>query len=321
VLPTTTLDSIETALAADAAGASVTEGATGRHHEACQNCGAVLQGPYCHRCGQHDEEIKRPLWSLAEHALDSLFHFDSRILRAYGWLLFRPGRMTIAFLAGQRARFVPPIRLYIFTSLIFFLALGVSGFVLVQPVSTRVVDGDSSTNNITLKLLAPPSATPVLLPGSIGHSDGGVINVTRHGKQRKVSVEQMIELANDPVHMSAFLTEWLPKVLVAAMPLFALLLGLLYVRRKRYLIDHLVLTLHLHAFLFAVGILLIGLRATTGEGLPPFLLPALLSLYFLLTIKRVYAQSWVRTIIKSFVLWLAYPIILLLSAVALAIWT
>ncbi|MDB5364684.1 MAG: hypothetical protein JWM77_611 [Rhodospirillales bacterium] len=318
--PTTTLDSLETALVADAASASI-ESAGGRHNEACQNCAAVLQGPYCHRCGQHDEEIKRPLWSLAEHAMDSLFHFDSRVLRSYAWLLFRPGRMTRAYLSGQRAKFVPPIRLYIFTSLLFFLALSASGLVLVQPVSHRAADGDTTTNNIMLELLAPPSTTPVLLPDEIAHSDADVINVTRHGKQRTISVEKLVELANDPVHLSAFLTDWLPKVLVAAMPLFALLLGLLYVRRKRYLIDHLVLTLHLHALLFAVGLLLIGLRAATGHGLPAFALPSLLALYFLLTIKRVYAQNWARTIVKGFVLGLAYPIILMLSAIAFAIWT
>jgi hypothetical protein len=66
---------------------------------------------------------------------------------------------------------------------------------------------------------------------------------------------------------------------------------------------------------------LIALRAATGFSLPAFLLPVLLTLYFLLTIKRVYAQNWFKTSIKSFILFLAYPNILLLAAVALALWT
>jgi hypothetical protein len=320
VLPTTTLNALEGALAADAVGTTIATGATSGHRKACQNCGTALQGPYCHHCGQYDEKSKRPWWILVEHAPDSPNRFDSRILRSYGWLLVRPGRMTAAFLAGQRAKFVPPIRLYIFTSLIFFLALSASGFVLLQPVSKRVVHGDDTTNNVTFELLAPPSTTPVFLPGDIEHSDDNVINIGRGDKQKKITVDQVIQLVNDPVRMSAFLTEWLPRVLVAAMPAFALLLGLLYIRRRRHLIDHLVLTLHLHSFLFAVGVLLIGLRAATGISLPAFLLPGLLGLYFLLTIKRVYAQNWFKTLLKSFILFLAYPNILLFAAIALALW-
>jgi Protein of unknown function (DUF3667) len=323
-VPTTTLDSLETGLAADAAAATASDGGPGGQHEQCLNCETVLQGPYCHRCGQHDEEIKRPLWSLAEHALDSVFHFDSRILRSYGWLLARPGRMTAAFLAGQRARFVPPIRLYIFTSLIFFLALSASGFVLIQPVSFRTTEGDHTTNTIAFELLSPPAAEPVLLPANIAAAEDGapdmLLDVTRHGQRRTISVAQAIDYVNHPVRLSQLITEWLPKVLIAAMPFFVLLLGLLYVRRGRFLIDHVVLTLHLHAFLFAVGILLIALRAATGLGVPgPVLFFALLA-YFVLTIKRVYAQDWARTLLKSFVLLLAYPCILALAIMALAVW-
>ncbi|GIL40522.1 DUF3667 domain-containing protein [Roseiterribacter gracilis] len=321
MLPTTTLHALEGALAIDAAGTALAAGAQPGEHQACQNCGTALQGPYCHHCGQYDEKSKRPWWILVEHAPDSPTRFQSRILRSYAWLLLRPGRMTAAFLAGQRARFVPPIRLYIFTSLIFFLALGASGLVLVQPVSERIQHDGDTDNNVTFELLAPPRKTPVLLPGDIQHEGDGVIKIGRKGKQKKINIDQLVELVNDPVKMSAFLTEWLPRVLVAAMPIFALLLGLLYIRRRRGLIDHLVLTLHLHAFLFEVGVLLIGLRVATGISLPAFALPLLLSVYFLLTIKRVYRQNWFKTCVKSFILFLAYPNILLLAAVALAIWT
>lgn len=321
-MPTTTLHALEGALAADAAGTTLAAGAAPGHRSTCQNCAAALQGPYCHRCGQFDEKSKRPWWILLEHAPDSPNRFDSRILRSYLWLLFRPGRMTAAFLAGQRARFVPPVRLYIFTSLIFFLALSASGLVLVQPISTRITHGDDTDNTITFELLARPSDQPVLQPGDIEHDSTDEIRIGSKGKQKKIHVnkEKIIELVNNPVRLSAFLTEWVPRVLVAAMPAFALLLGLLYIRRRRGLVEHLVLTLHLHAFVFAVGTLLIALRVTTGLGLSQGILTLLLTVYFVLTIRRVYQQNWFKTLVKSFILWTAYPVILSLAATALAIW-
>lgn len=317
MLPTTTIHALEGALAADAAGTALAAGARHGDEKTCLNCGTALRGPYCHQCGQYDEKSKRPWWILVEHAPDSPNRFDSRLLRSYLWLLFRPGRMTAAFLAGQRARFVPPIRLYIFTSLIFFLALGASGFVLLQPVSERIRHGDDTDNNVTFELLAPPRTTPVLLPGDVTDE---TITIGPRGKQKIIKVDRVVELVNDPVKMSAFLTEWLPRLLVGAMPVFALLLGILYVRRKRGLLEHLVLTLHLHSFLFAFGIVLIALRAATGVGVPGPWLSLLLSVYFVLTIKRVYRQGWIRTLLKSFILFCAYPVILVFAAAGLAYW-
>lgn len=99
--------------------------AAGRHasDDLCSNCGAELQGGFCHVCGQAAHSLRRPVWSLIGEALETLFAFDGRFRRTVPDLMVRPGRVTRAYLDGRRARFLPPFRLYILASLVFFVLL------------------------------------------------------------------------------------------------------------------------------------------------------------------------------------------------------
>ena len=61
---------------------------------------------------------------MAEEFLEGVFHFDGKVFSTAKLLLFRPGELTRRFLAGHRVPYVPPIRLYVFISFVFFLLLG-----------------------------------------------------------------------------------------------------------------------------------------------------------------------------------------------------
>ncbi len=94
----------------------------------CANCGAVLKGFHCHVCGQTSRGFHRPIWVLIIEALETLFALDGRFWRTAPRLLTAPGDVTAIYLAGARARFVQPFRLFLFTSIIFFvLANAVAG--------------------------------------------------------------------------------------------------------------------------------------------------------------------------------------------------
>lgn len=87
----------------------------------CANCNTKLQGAVCHHCGQLADEFHRPVRGLVGEIIEGLLALDGRVARTIPNLLLRPGRITRAYLKGQRARFMPPFRLYIVASLIFFL--------------------------------------------------------------------------------------------------------------------------------------------------------------------------------------------------------
>lgn len=84
--------------------------------EGCLNCGAVLAGEFCHRCGQKSEPRVLPVRQMAAGLADDLLSLDSRIVRTLRGLLFRPGSLTTEYLAGRRVGYVPPFRLYLMVS-------------------------------------------------------------------------------------------------------------------------------------------------------------------------------------------------------------
>jgi hypothetical protein len=92
-----------------------------RGSPSCLNCGTPLQGPFCHYCGQPDRNFLRFFPALLRELASDFLDFDSRFMRTMKPLLFHPGRLTRDFLAGRRYRYTPPLRLYLFASIVFFL--------------------------------------------------------------------------------------------------------------------------------------------------------------------------------------------------------
>jgi len=87
----------------------------------CLNCGTELMGPFCYYCGQPDKNLMRFFPALLRDLLEDVVDFDSRFMRTLKPLLFHPGKLTRDYLDGRRFRYVPPMRLYIFSSVIFFI--------------------------------------------------------------------------------------------------------------------------------------------------------------------------------------------------------
>ncbi|MFN9034113.1 MAG: DUF3667 domain-containing protein, partial [Alphaproteobacteria bacterium] len=73
--------------------------------EACANCGAILQGRFCHACGQSADLRKRSILHLAWEAGESLFHLDGRLARTLPLLFFRPGKLARDLIEGRIARY------------------------------------------------------------------------------------------------------------------------------------------------------------------------------------------------------------------------
>jgi hypothetical protein len=98
-----------------------------RHHlrkeKNCLNCGATVEERYCTRCGQENVEPKESVGHLIGHFFADITHFDSKIFTTLKDLIWRPGFLTREYVEGRRAAYLNPIRMYIFISAIFFVAL------------------------------------------------------------------------------------------------------------------------------------------------------------------------------------------------------
>ena len=88
-------------------------------HGTCLNCGTVLTGRYCHACGQ-SSHVHKTLMSIVHDLLHGVFHFEGKIWRTIPMLVLHPGQLTRRYIDGERARFVSPLALFLFTVFLLF---------------------------------------------------------------------------------------------------------------------------------------------------------------------------------------------------------
>lgn len=92
------------------------------HETACLNCGTTLVGSHCHACGQA-AHVHRTLGAFFHDLLHGVFHFEGRIWRTLPMLAWRPGDLTRRYVAGERARFVSPLALFLFAVFLMFAVM------------------------------------------------------------------------------------------------------------------------------------------------------------------------------------------------------
>ncbi len=293
----------------------------------CLNCETVLQGPYCHQCGQHDFEFHRSFRHVLLEALETWLHFDGKFFRNVGSLLFRPGRISQDFNDGRRAAQVPPFRLYIFVSFVFFLVT------VLQPHSAEdlLVSTDARSDS-TVAAAVPAPGTPSEAKASesvsrnIGVSVPGRVMAPlpeRSADLPKAASDQTSDFARSflgKLHqageekqqtLDAFLHA-VPKMMLVCVPLFALYTRMLYRERALVYLHHLVISVHYHTSLFLWLLLSEALTYLVGCISPALAGPVdigagiWLLVYPIVMLRRLFGDSWLRTTLKSVALSAVY---------------
>jgi hypothetical protein len=92
----------------------------------CLNCGAALIGPHCHQCGQpaHVHRSVSAWWHDLAHGV---LHLDGKIWRTLPLLAWRPGELTRRYIQGERAKFVSPLALFLFSVFLMFAMFSAFG--------------------------------------------------------------------------------------------------------------------------------------------------------------------------------------------------
>ena len=266
----------------------------------CGNCETPLAGPWCSQCGQHAHDSARTIGALLHDAWHSLTHLDGRFGQSLLLLFRRPGALTLEYFANRRARQVPPFRLYLVCSVVFFAlaSLTAAHGHRAGPALTPDTAKESATDCRQLKWgndTAPPWLQEACL--RVTHDNGQSLG-------------------------RAFLAN-APKMMFVLLPLVAALMVLFWWRPRRLYVEHLVFSLHTHAFMFSMFSLLMLLSAVgnrwplldTLAGVLSFALWLWVLAYPWLAMRRYYGQSRLRTTLKFVVLFTAYS--MLLSAVLL----
>ncbi|MGL4543731.1 MAG: DUF3667 domain-containing protein [Polymorphobacter sp.] len=145
----------------------------------CANCAAPVAGRFCANCGQ-PAHVHRSLLHVGEEFLHGLTHFDGKAWKTLPLLLFRPGKLTRDYVEGKRARYVPPVALFLLSVFLMFFAFSfVEGPPQMQ-LDTPVLAGgtpaeraaalqkaDAAVAELTAEL-ARAQADPHAAPGQAG---------------------------------------------------------------------------------------------------------------------------------------------------------
>ncbi|MGF1511785.1 MAG: DUF3667 domain-containing protein [Myxococcota bacterium] len=282
--------------------------------QCCRNCEAPLVGPYCAECGQKDAEVARPFTSLLADFFESTFSLDSRVARTAVLLLAFPGRLTRAYFDGQRARYLPPLRLFLVGSLMFFAILGVTDRHLLRIVVWRsAVEGEASPAPKTDEDSGYSAKLTMFSPADEpSHSNLRQEDVDRILSEPKLPgfgrrlVRSFQRAITDPQSFNASLNVWIPRMMFLLVPVFALVVRLFYWGKGRYLAHHVFFALHFHTFIFVLLTTLVALVPSIGGSLGFLVFAVGIGLYLLVSMKTAYGQSWLVTVLKWWAVWTIY---------------
>lgn len=350
----------------------------------CMNCNTELKGPYCYYCGQPDRNFMRFFPALLRDLMEDVLDFDSRFMRTLKPLIFKPGRLTRDFMNGRRFRYTPPLRLYIFSSIVFFLLAAVlSSDLVTTTIESQSGDGSKT---VTLSSASEEEKERVRealdkLPEDVRAEVGDPFIADSNPDETAESVEDDVDedmfspdelsLNGEPWNRETnpidipFLPQWindrlndevenspkkakqlnenpnlfidqvleiLPYTMFVLLPLAALIFKFWYLFAKRYYVEHLIFSLHNHAFVFVCLTTLMLLNEAGnlfGNRGMSELATAMewtigaiwiwIPIYMLISLRVVYQQNWFMTFFKFVLIGFSYITVLSVVAVTVAV--
>ncbi len=348
-----------------------------RAEKNCLNCNAVLEGRFCHICGQQNIEPKETVWHLISHFFQDITHFDGKFFSTVKYLITKPGFLSREYMLGRRASYLNPIRMYVFTSAFFFL-------IFFNFYQHKAVSANDNTSKSILKSLtnaqkalmeelkdedisqaekdaSKSKLNDVLSDIAILQKDSTAVdklkthqqslNITFGNEEDKKyktlkqydSLQKILPpkekdgfLKNAFERRNLFLKEKyhnsgaaiiesikedfihrFPQMLFVSLPLFALLLKLLYIRRKNfYYVSHGIYAIHLYAgtFIFIlVGMWLGSILSWFNLEIPTWLKTALtfgVIFFWYKSQRNFYQQRRAKTVFK-FILLMFFSLLLI----------
>lgn len=378
------------------------------------NCGDPTPGEFCPTCGQRKVDVRVSVRTLVMDVLEDQFLLDRRLPHTLKALFFRPGFLTVEHVNGRIVRYIHPFRLYLVTSLLFFLLLSFTSLRLVR----RAMDDDGVSlvrdSTDTVALDSAIAAIDSVLADTAGGEDvvaaaelsSGLARLRRQRRAARLdslgseaarldsTLAQLEESMADsslatPLRASLEATRsgvvtrraviaaqrdsimadsaaltggpgratttvgsalgwddemptlsvgiavvdsavmgqlrrlaamepreametlvgtffnYVPTMMFILLPLFAAVLKLLYIRRRRYYAEHFVFLLHVHSFVFLLATAMLLLRRWAAGWIEAALFLWIL-VYIFIALKRVYGQGWLKTFVKYWILGWAY---------------
>jgi hypothetical protein len=146
----------------------------------CLNCGAELTGDYCHACGQR-AHVHRTLHAFWHDLLHGVLHFEGKIWRTLPLLAWRPGELTRRYIDGERAKFVSPIALFLFSVFLMFAVASFTGSLSprINPNASAEMQKNIAANERQIATLQRQRDDSVRAGRSTGTFDGQIAELQK----------------------------------------------------------------------------------------------------------------------------------------------
>ncbi len=267
----------------------------------CANCATPLQGPWCHVCGQSAEDFHRSIVKLTGEVIEGVLHADGRLWRTLPDLMFRPGRLTRAYLEGHRAPQIPPLRLFLVVLLAIFL---VGGLTSSGKPSRPPPPAAAQTAAKAMSLADDPRTISEMTPAERAIVKGKLkgAHVVLGGDRPNAAAtnwlnERLNKAIDDPERFFLILEQWSERFAFLMLPISAIMLSLLFVFQRRfYLFDHTIFSLHSLSAMGVVLTLAMLLNTVIGGWGFALMIPAPLHLFG--HMRGVYRTSVLGTLIR-----------------------
>ena len=328
-----------------------------RKEKICLNCNAGLIGRYCHKCGQQNLEPKESVWHFVVHFFNDFTHFDGKFFTTLKDLLFRPGFLSREYMLGRRERYLNPVRMYLFTSFFFFLVF--FSFVhLPEPTISQDNESfevikqlpDSTFGKATAKFnKGVPMSRPqfdlyidslksldtVFIRSNAGTDNTAAANRDASWLETRVNKKMRSLRQKYPGDRNGLVRDFIqgfthrfPQMLFFSLPLVALILHLLYIRRKEfYYVSHAVFVIHLFIFQFLAMLAKFGLDGLYNvlhwkwlSALGYIILGTIL-FYLYKAMRNFYGQRRGLTIVKYFLFLFLNLVLFIFISVVFVFWS
>lgn len=278
------------------------------------NCDTVVNGPFCSTCGQSQKNLNKQIWTLTGELLDDVVRLDSRVARTLGALMFKPGFLTREYFLGRRARYSPPVRLYLIVSFLFFFLM-------------------PALNELNQALKTSGTEIQVIDEGEEDElaTDFSGLRLDWLTEEENKALEARLEqqlrktvalAREEPTQLYRELMDYMSAVMFFMLPIFAMFLKLIYAGSGIYYAEHLLLAVHNHCFLFITLMLssVLDTMAQTPVALVTEPIDGLLLLwipiYMFLSLRTVFQESVTATVLKYLFLVVCYSVLVTLGLVA-----
>lgn len=306
----------------------------------CPNCGEEEVGKYCPSCGQSNKDYNKPIKEIVGDLLDSI-NLDIRILNTLVPFFTKPGFLAQEYFKGKRKKYVPPMRMYMFVSIIFFFLVQ---YVNGDDISDKLMNFDDkemstalTDNNINDSLMLNDMVIfpNTNLDSSKKEKDMSFSDVMSEEKKEEIKQEVLNDSTTDDSvkemvvgglnamdKKELFFEKFLKntsKVVFLLMPFFALILAMILWKSKKMYVHHLIFSINFHSFIFGLSSVVIVLGEIFPEAFSDYVLYLWwgIPLYLLFGIKRFYNRGYISAFFKTFGSLLLYSFII--SVVLIAI--